>query len=1457
MRVASLLPMLLLWLSSLSAQNNCSIFDLTATVVQVNPANCQYFVSLDFEHSGTTNQFSVIGNGTLYGPFAYGQQPVLLGPFNGNPNAPTQWGFVVTDLLIPTCSADIGLLVPPCGNGGICNIENLFVQPGGCDPTGASYELTVNFQVQGAVNGFFEVFANGGASLGIFPLAGLPLQIPAFPTSGNPKDIIKVCISGQPNCCETLEFVAPPCAGTPCAIVDLVIQTGDCTSDSTYKIWIDFDVVAPNNLDSFALWNNGQLQGFFALNQLPLTQEITWGGANLDEIKVCLANANVVCCRTRPIQAPDCLSFIPCGIKDLVVKADSCTSDTTFLALINFTVNDTSAVDSFKLWANGTFWGTYGMDQLPLAVDSFPWNNLIFSQIKICTGNDPGCCKEYQFLAPACLPFGPCEITDIFLRTGDCTSDSTYNITLNFNATNPGDGSFAVFLGNQLLDTFSLSAAPLTLEVPWNGQSGDFVRICILDSNATPGAAGCCRVKQFQVPTCLLPCNIFDVVVDPGNCNNDGTYLLHLNFEYTNPGNNFFEVWGNGTYLGLFALDSLPLVIPNFPSNGNPADIIKICINDHPDCCETLEFQGPVCDPPCSIFDLTFDVGDCNLGDSTYNLFIDFEAVNPGNDSFEVWGNGVYLGLFALADLPLKLTNVPSNGNAIDVVRICINDHPDCCEFIEFQGPNCGQNCKIFDVTLDPGDCNPGDSTFNLFIDFEALNPGNDSFEVWGNGVYLGLFALADLPLQLTNFPANGNAIDIIRICINDHPDCCKFIEFQGPDCLQPCHISDVSIDPGACSQNGDSFSITLDFEVTNPGNALFEVWGNGVYLGLFPLAGLPLNIPNFPSNGNAIDIIKICINDHPDCCETIEFQGPNCNVPCDIFDLTVVTGACNVADSTYEITVDFQVQNPNSNTFGVWANGQFFGTYNLAQLPLTIPNFPWDGNGPKDVIRVCLTNNNGALFCCSTLEFPTPNCFGNANCDVKNLQVDTGNCTSDSTYQLFINFQVVNPPSNLFSLFANGQLLGIFNLNNLPLNIQDFPWGGAALDEIKVCFTNAPGGQGACCAELAYPVPGCLPMGDCKIFDVVLDPGDCNPATTTYPLFLDFEVNNPGSAFFDVWGNGTYLGNFPLAGLPMMIPNFPSNGNAIDAIKICITNHPDCCKTVAFQGPPCGNINCDIVDFTLETGVCTSDSTYHVKIDFEVLNPLTNNFQVWANGQLLGVFMLNQLPLLIPDFPWSGGNTDEIKVCIVSNNIPGMDLCCITRTFQVPDCLNNDCNIYDLVVVRTPCLCGQFFVALTFEHENGGSGGFDIFGNGNNYGNFPYDTLQPIILGPFIGDGTTMYEFSVVDHNQPDLCGDDVNIGKVECLSPVVDPGAGNAFMTMSPNPTANWLNVSALLENGAQIGQSDVEIYATDGRLVQRQTVVSGGNFQLNVSALPSGLYRLVLLSDAGRLEGTFAKQ
>jgi hypothetical protein len=424
--------------------------------------------------------------------------------------------------------------------------------------------------------------------------------------------------------------------------------------------------------------------------------------------------------------------------------------------------------------------------------------------------------------------------------------------------------------------------------------------------------------------------------------------------------------------------------------------------------------------------------------------------------------------------------------------------------------------------------------------------------------------------------------------------------------------------------------------------------------------------------------------------------------------------------------------------------------------LPLTIQNFPWNG-GPNDVVKVCFDN---ALSCCATKEFAVPACLDpGAPCSVSNLAVEIGDCTSDSTYKVVVNFTVNNPPSSSFGVWANNTFLGTFNVSQLPLTINNFPWDGGLNDFVKVCFGN--GGVATCCGIKEFAVPSCL-----------------NPS-----------------------------------------------------------------------GP------CVITNLNIEVGDCTGNDTYKVVVNFQVSNAISNTFELFANGTLFGTYNLNQLPLTITNFPWDGGPNDFIKVCLVPNapNQPG---CCAVKEFAVPDCLSDNCKIYDLVVIKSPCLCGQFFALLQFKFTNPGAAGFEVVLNGNVEATYPYNFPQPIIIGPLAGDNITEYKFVIKDKEDP-TCAEDFNLGKVDCpQTPTFSPTDGGSLI-MSPNPTTDWLNVGVQLRGAGKPGQSAVDVYHADGRLVLSRIIADGTNFQLDVSGLPAGIYRMVMQTELGRLEGTFAKQ
>lgn len=1351
-----------------------------------------------------------------------------------------------------------------------CEIYDLVVETGPCT-SNSTYVVQLDFKVANPTDDQFDLWGNG-QFIGSYLLSALPLKITDFPTAGT-TGYVKVCINDNPNCCRIKQFIAPDCSQpTPCEITDVKIETGACLPGGLYKLTLDFNVVGANN-DFFEVWaGNGQYLGHYPLSQLPLSLPFPWGGGTADKIKICI-NDNPNCCKVVDFQAPAC--FSPCRIENLTVEAGDCTSDSTYEVWVKFQTPASSPVDSFGLWAGtGQFLGHFAYADMPIHLTNFPWGGGSIDAVKVCVSNT--CCREKEFNVPDCLA-PPCGINDLKVIVGTCTSPKTYKLQLNFNVLSPGSAvKFSVWADNgDLLGTYSLNQLPLTLNFPWNGDAHDALKVCLLDAD---GKETCCKIISFKAPDCLgASCGIFNLEVKTGACQPNGTYEVWVNFLTPAASLQKFGIWtGTGKFLGFFSIADLPVFIPNFPASGGSTDKIIVCFGSA--CCETKEFNAPDCaGQPCGIVDLVATPGDCT-SDSTYKLVINFHLATPAPGvvvPFVVYaGNGQFIGNFTTADLPLTIPNFPWNGNMTDAVKICIGNSPNtyCCRVKEFKAPGClGDPCGIFNLKVETGACN-NDGTYEIWINFQTTSAAG-VFGVWaGNGQFLGVFPFSALPLHIKNFPPAGGDVDVVKVCLltpgSTVPACCRTKEFKAPDCSgNPCGLTNLTVETGKCTSDS-TYEVWIKFQLNNPTNTTkFAVYANGALYGEFPLSALPLHITDFPWNGGPNDVVKVCIISPLTvlCCETLEFKVPDClyTGPCEIYDLVVETGGCT-SDSTYKVLLNFKVQNPGQAAkFGVWANGKLLGFYDLGALPLSIPNFPWDG-GANDVVKVCLVTatSAGSLTCCATREFKVPDCLQH-QCEIYDLKVETGKCNDDGTYEVWINFKVANTPSvsTHFGVWANGQLIGFFPLTQLPLYIGHFPTNGGPNDVVKVCLSNT--GAIGCCAVKEFPVPDCA-GGDCKIYDLTVTTGDCHN-DGTYTIKIDFEVTHPGNDFFEVWaGSGQYLGYFPIGSLPLIIEHFPWGGGNVDVIKVCINDHPDCCKYAEFKAPDCVQGGpCDIYDLKVETGDCNPDGTYHAWVNFKVTSttPAGLFFAVWANGQFLGSFPLTNLPFHIEHFPTNGGPNDVVKVCIVTPNAT-IPLCCETKEFPVPDCQGIDCKIYDLQVVATPCLCGQFFAIVTFQHQGGGSGGFDIAGNGTNYGNFPYSQPQPVVLGPLNGDATTAFEFVVRDHLHPD-CHDVVELGKVDCTQQLQQSGTNSAAATyggkliLSPNPATAWLSVTAQLNTGTLMGQATAEIRQADGRLVRTVVVPGGSNFQLDVAELPAGVYRLSLQSSEARLESAFAKQ
>ncbi|MDA9908200.1 hypothetical protein N9D22_07430 [Flavobacteriaceae bacterium] len=284
--------------------------------------------------------------------------------------------------------------------------------------------------------------------------------------------------------------------------------------------------------------------------------------------------------------------------------------------------------------------------------------------------------------------------------------------------------------------------------------------------------------------------------------------------------------------------------------------------------------------------------------------------------------------------------------------------------------------------------------------------------------------------------------------------------------------------------------------------------------------------------------------------------------------------------------------------------------------------------------VTVITFPNSCYAFCEGFTESDLVNCENNTECTIHDLDVITGDCNSDNTYNMTINFQYEEiGEQDYFDLYArNDELIGYFPLSSLPLTIINFPSSGEDYDFVKVCIND----NLDCCKEIEWLPPNCDGQGsNCVITSLDLVAGECNDDQSTYNLLLDFDFENiNGQEFFEIYfRDDVFYDYFQLSALPITINNFPSSGLENDFIKIVINDMPECSESIEWINPCFSNTFCYEYVFPIEMivdgQVWSVNSNEHVdyklSIGGELIYPLdiridNEIFTVWQ-GILEGAY--------------------------------------------------------------------------------------------------------------------------------------------------------------------------------------------------------------------------------------------
>lgn len=1026
-----------------------------------------------------------------------------------------------------------------------CSIENLVVTASPCDEDNQFY-IELDFEYA-FVSDTFALWLNGNEA-SFHDYSDLPLTLGPYTGPINQELVFEVKDRENPDCQATAILDPIDCEGE-CVLYNPDYWEVECLGPEHYQVTVNF--AYENVGDKFVLHSTGGYTESFSYENLPLTLELPNTGEFFDVLTICDQD-NPECCIEVSYDIP---CDTECEIWDMVAERTDCTPNGAYAIILDFNHENTS--EYFELFVNGELYESFSYSDLPIQFGEFYGSEPIHLLVKDASGS---CAEDLNFEAPPC--FDECGIVEVFAEAHPCNDEGLFYVDLEFDSYNTGPLGYYVFGDGQIFGPFSYDEVFVTVG-PFAGDGSTIYDFLVLDI-ANPACYGYYELGPIS---CGEPCGIYDLTVETLDCNNDGTYSIVIDFEVINPGNEFFEVFTeNGALLGYYELNELPLTIEHFPPSSNLVDVIKVCINDQPNCCRFVEFEAPDCPGgECHIYDVVATPQPCTPNGIFY-VDISFEFENVGNEGYKIQGNGTNYGTFSYNEPFPSIGPLTGDGETVYEFIVIDLQNPECRNFTEIEPINCNTSaCEIYDLTVETLDCN-NDGTYQIVIDFEVEHPGNDFFEVFTqNGALIGYYELGELPLTIEHFQPSGNPVDVIKVCINDQPDCCKYAEFEAPDCTGgECQILDIGIDPLECDGDG-TYSLWLNLEYANTSNLGFDVFSGNEFIGFYHYDELPVTVEHFPQRTNSdYDIITVCDNDNPNCCKTIEFMGLDCigQGDCHIYDVVATPQPCT-DNGEFFVEISFEFDNVGNEGYKIVGNGNVYGAYSYDEPFPVLGPFSGDGELVYEFIVIDQQNED----CRDFDELGPIECGGN-NCAIDNLEA-TPECNNDGTYDLVIDFDLLSPGNEQFEVFNSANdYLGAFFIADLPVTIENYA-GTAVVETVFVCLNDIP----ECCFGTEFTTPNC--SGECEIAEIAVDPQSCD-GVNTYRLWLDFQHENTTGESFDVYSGDEFLGFYAYDELPVIVEHFPQRLNSdYDIITICDNDNPDCCKTIEFMGLDCSTDLC------------------------------------------------------------------------------------------------------------------------------------------------------------------------------------------------------------------------------------------------------------------------------------------
>lgn len=799
-------------------KSQCNISELQVEASECNVSG-EFFVTLDFNHVGTSQKFRILGNGINYGTFYYDSIPVKIGPLSAN--CTTNYEFVVQDVENTACSAFTHLGTKCCDNN--CSLKLYDVKAYDCND--GKYTLSFNMQHNAPDNGF-DLY-NNGVHYGYYQYSSLPLTLKNFPAKAHQAtNQIVVCANDNLHCCDTIQLTNP-CI---CNIYNIRSQIVDCDeADSTYSVKFTFKHQLTS--DSFRVGGNNHNYGIFGYNQLPITIH-NLKFSNTSQYEFLFVDKNDPFCFSsyQLDTIRDC--HHPCQISDVMADVLECNAEGNFYVNLTFKEENTS-VAGFEVRGNGKSYGTFQYGEGPYKIGPLKGDCNTLYEFVVKDKELLDCSASTHLKDSICCQAN-CHLSDMTIREL-CQDSILQGFYLDFKHSNTSS-DFAVSVNNKVVLTFKYADLPVYIA---NAGFDQRVGIIVKDSINHD----CKLVGEFtfacQVPD--APCKLYDMVVAPSDCNDKGEFYARLKFLSTNPGAGGFVLKVNGQ-----VFDTLPYghdVYEIGPLKGDCATIYKFFMYDlfHPDCTEEFAFKEKVCcgSGDCTITDLVVKATDCNDKGEFYAR-LSFKATNPGSNGFYVQVNGKIVDTLQYGHDVYEIG--PLKGDCTTLYKFLVIDAQyECRGDVAFtEKICCNGECKFSEVQMKVSECNDKEE-FYAYLAFNVANPGNQGFLVKVNGVNFDTLKYGESLYKIG--PLKGDCATLYKFLLIDiQKECRAEYSFTEKVCCDKadCILKEPILAFLPCVDN--KYNVQINF-VHAGTSAKFRLKVDGILINIFDFASLPVTI--------------------------------------------------------------------------------------------------------------------------------------------------------------------------------------------------------------------------------------------------------------------------------------------------------------------------------------------------------------------------------------------------------------------------------------------------------------------------------------------------------------------------------------------------------------------------------------------------------------------------------------